>query len=565
MRAKVESKKRVGFRIIDSGFDPDNIYKYEADDTISLGPVMVATIAAKSIPWLDVDVISENNYRRCYKGPRTKDGLPDHLALQRQKPAQIVGISASITNAVPRALELIRLYRDMPEDIRPKAIIVGGWHAGDLPEEFLKAGADVVVHGEAEPIIAPLIETLLDSKSLEKISGISYWSNNQIKRNPVFESCYEGEPGRLIVPQEEMDLLPHPDFGLVRFAKIKWLPTYRVRGCSGRCRFCRVKSKPRWLSAERFVDQIQVNYSKGYRCFFNVDDRSEENWEDFLKALQLLVEWRKLYRIRRIHIMTQDRLSLGEHPEILRLMRQAGIGTVAIGFESPIPEELWAMKKPIKPEKMVEWARAYRRAGILVHGMLIWLYPIAQGKPQPLNKKGEVMSVKERAAVFWKAMRAWGADTYQILFFTPIPGTEDWDDLEKEGRILHELGWKYWTGLHLVFRPDDGLDPIEALYYHKVLHFKFYAFRWLWPLSWLTIGLHWIRIIVYTPLMPFLWVGLLPFKKRLPGGSAWYPLQRIFRNNWRHFEANLITLFVSLKLKSFREKLETVLGHKNTV
>lgn len=556
------TEKRILFRVIDPQFGPDNIYRFQAKNTVSLGPVMIATIASKSLVNLDAEVITENNYRQSRKGPRDKNGPPDHLALQQERYAEIVGISGSISNAVPRALALIRIYKDMPPKLRPKAIIVGGWHAGDLPKDFLEAGADVIVHGEAELIIASLVEALVNGFDLDSISGISYWSDGQIRRNPIFNSRYEGEPGHLIVPQEEMDLLPFPDFGLVRFAKIKYIPIFRVRGCKGRCRFCRVKAKPRWLSPQRFVGQIKNAYSLGWRDFFCIDDRSEENMAGFLESLNLLIQWRKERKIRRLHVMAQDRLSLGKYPEILKLMYQAGIDCVAIGFESPIPEELGAMRKPLDPRKMAEWAKAYQKAGILVHAMWFLGYPIPFGKPQPLNRKGQPMSAKERAKVFWPAVKRFG-DTCQVLAFTPIPGTEDWDDLESQGRILHELGWENWDGLHVVFQPDAGMTPQEIQHQLELLQMKFYAFRFLWPLGWLTIGLHWIRIIIAHLSMPFTWAILLPFKGWQPA-LAWRWPARVRRNAWRHFQANLIILAVRGKLAAYTKKLEAVLRRRQT-
>ena len=62
-------------------------------------------------------------------------------------------------------------------------------------------------------------------------------------------------------------------------------------------------------------------------------------------------------------------------------MREAGINVVAIGFESPIPEELEAMDKHLKPEDMISLSRLYYQAGFLIHGMFIFGYPLEKGAP----------------------------------------------------------------------------------------------------------------------------------------------------------------------------------------
>ena len=123
------------FRVWDPAYARDNIYRHAARQTISLGPVMVASVAHKALPWLTSEVITENNYRwKSRKGPVDENGMPDHRVLQREKPARFVGISASITSAAPRALEIVRIYRQLPETLRPKRLLL----AGGMQETALK-------------------------------------------------------------------------------------------------------------------------------------------------------------------------------------------------------------------------------------------------------------------------------------------------------------------------------------------------------------------------------------------------------------------------------------------
>src|SRR3989338_6962978 len=322
-------KPKQLFRVIDPGYGKRNIFRFIARITMSLGPVAVATAAHRFIPWLAAEVISENNCRKNRGAPLDENGLIDHLSLQQTSRATVIGISASITNAVPRALAIIETYAHLPAELRPKAIIVGGWHAGDDPEPFLRAGATVVVHGEADLVIAPLVAALCHGQDLAEIPGISYWLGETIVRNGIpndFDrNCAPGQQGFLVMPQEQMDSLPEPDFGLVRFATIKVLPVSRTRGCSGRCKFCRVKGVARYQSPEKLVAQIQSGFSRGIRRYFIVDDRAEEDFDGFSRWLTLLDEWVEARHIKGLDISTQHRLSLAGHPradEALSLMRR---------------------------------------------------------------------------------------------------------------------------------------------------------------------------------------------------------------------------------------------------
>lgn len=547
-------KSQPVFRVWDPAYARDNIYRYAASQTVSLGPVMIATIAHKALPWLSCEVISENNYRwKSRKGPADETGLPDHRILQNEKPARYIGLSASITNAAPRALELIKFYRELPEDLRPRAIIVGGWHAGDCPNEFLDAGADVVVHGEGVAVIAALLDVFEHDKPIDDIPGISYRAaNGEIRRNG---------PDFLSLTQSELEALPEPNFDLVRFAKLNVLPISRTWGCSGRCRFCRVKNEPRSLSPERFANHIKSLVSKGHRHFFIVDDRSEEDMEGFTTWLNEIATFRRERKVRILDFTIQARLSLAEKPEVLALMRQAGIQTVAIGFESPIPEEVWAMRKPIAPQKMVEWTKIWRKFGFYVHAMFIFGYPIPPGKPQPLNSEGKPMSARERANAFWKFLKSANPDTIQILALTPIPGTEDWDFLDKENRIFKELGWTAWDGLHVVFQPDEGMKPQELQNEVVRLHRKFYAFHFLGSLGVVSLLAHLVHVGLTTVSMPFMWLFIMPLRWPFKGSFttqaklAWQRPLRRFRNSIRHFGAYLIVQSVRKKLEQFNSRL----------
>jgi len=528
------------FRSIDAQFGKFNVFKYEASKTISLGPVMVATVAGRDLPWLECEVISENNYRRRYWGPRDEFGYPDHYALQREKKADIIGISAAMTNAAPRALQIMQKYLRMPPELRPTGIIIGGWHACDYPDEFLNAAEEngtkvVVVHGEAETVISRLIESICRERTLEDIPGISYKENGIIIRNG---------PDFLIVPGQEIDYLPDPNFWLVRYAKIKIFPVQRTRGCSGKCRFCRVKTLPRAMSPERFLKQIKDLVSKGVKVIFIVDDRFEEDREGCIYLMKGLIEYKKQRKTRFPKLIIQTRLSAGKDDELLALMRQAGVVFTAIGYESPIREELLAMKKPVNPAKMVEWSRGFCQNGISKHMMMILGYPRMRVSNDPIIGYPDIEQppIRKTAKKFWQFIRQVNPDTLQVLLYTPLPGTEDRFVLEGEGRIYEDVDWGFYDGTYLAFRPDKGIDPLELQHEFVNLMRKFYGFPIIWKSRLLTLCAHWlISIIPLTLSMPFHWIIRMPFMGFSPAKAWQYP-RKIFRNAWKRFLGHLIIM-----------------------
>ena len=96
---------------------------------------------------------------------------------------------------------------------------------------------------------------------------------------------------------------------------------------------------------------------------------------------------------RQLSLTVQIRLDKANDPELLAAMREAGVRHVAIGFESPIDEELKAMNKHISSEKMLSLVKVFRRFGFWVHGMFIFGYPVGPGTQftMPAQRAGEAI------------------------------------------------------------------------------------------------------------------------------------------------------------------------------
>lgn len=103
------TKKRHRLRIVIPAYPAFNIYSRIARKTTALGPVCVATTVNEMERW-DVEVIDENNLRRC--GPRSGSGGANHEFLQLQRPADIVGFYGGLTSTIPRLYNLAHFYKD---------------------------------------------------------------------------------------------------------------------------------------------------------------------------------------------------------------------------------------------------------------------------------------------------------------------------------------------------------------------------------------------------------------------------------------------------------------------
>lgn len=414
-----------------------NIFTKQAKITTALGPIMVATSANKLWGWR-VGVIDENNYR----GPRNSQGLPDHLTLQKENPAAVIGFYCGLSSTIERVWELAEFYH------QAKAVtIAGGWHAHYCPEETLNNNIDVVVHGDGEIVIQQILNVLKakellgrrlgrfgeGERPLKDVPGISFWENGQIKTNL---------PAMLEI--SDLNDFPYPDFGLLKYAKIKIYPIGRTRGCRMNCEFCSVRGKPRWADSQHLFNVVKwLAEIRKARRFFIVDDRLEEDLEGTIEFFRRVCE---KYGSR-LSFTVQIRLETAKNTELLEIMRKAGVRTVCIGYESPIDEDLRAMRKGYSSAHMLEWTRILRRY-FWIHGMFIVGYPLKERKSS--------IGVEETVRRFRRFIRKASLDTVQILHPVPLVGTDLRRRLEKEGRIfpLTLVPWSKYDGSYICFRPD---------------------------------------------------------------------------------------------------------------
>lgn len=397
------------FRMIIPAFPNSGIFERYTKMITSLGAVLVATVVDKYMPDWTVEIIDENN---CLKGPVNSDGLVDHAALQQEDPADAVGFYCGLSSTIPRVWELTRFYKS-----QNVFTIAGGWHVRYAPEESLEQGLDAVVTGDGEEVILDILNAL-----------------------------DQGQPmyGQIDSGKACLEALPIPDFGLLRFARLRVYPIGRIRGCSMACEFCSVKDKPRWSQPEYLYNVVKwLVETRQAKSFFITDDRLEEDKEGYTWFFNKIAEQYG----RRVRFTVQVRLAAIKDEAFVQTMKRAGVKHVCIGLESPIDEELKSMHKGIRVKTMIEQTRQWAKH-FYVHGMFIFGYPMA--KPSPIT-------YEERIKSFKRFIRKSKIDTIQILRPVPLIGSQLRDRLEQNGQLipLEEVGWEYYDGNYACFNPTN--------------------------------------------------------------------------------------------------------------
>ncbi|UCG35560.1 MAG: radical SAM protein [Candidatus Omnitrophota bacterium] len=438
MKYELEPKKRYLLRIIIPAYPAFNVYSVLADKTTALGPLYVGSSAQEVEKW-DVEIIDENNLRRF--GPKDPERGANHNFLQKQRPADVVGFYGGLTSTIPRVYELAKFYKN-----QGAITIAGGQHF--VPEtlpEGLSSGLDLVVLGEGEETIKELLSAFAEGKKLDSIAGLAYKKDNKI---------FYTAPRPTI---QDLDKIPIPDLSLLRYAKVALFPVGRVRGCGMNCEFCAVKGRARYASPEHLVGQIRKAVETlSAREFFIVDDLFGQDRNETLRLCKLLKEYQEFIG-RSLKLTVQIRLDKAKDTELLQAMREANIGNICIGIESPIDEELKAMRKGLRAEDMLAMAKVFHNLGFFIHGMFIFGYPMREGIK--FN-----MPIQERIKHFRRFINKARLDTIQVLLPVPLPGTEMRARLLNQNRVypVNDLGWEYYDGNFPLIEFDESLVPEEV-------------------------------------------------------------------------------------------------------
>jgi radical SAM superfamily enzyme YgiQ (UPF0313 family) len=311
----------------------------------------------------------------------------------------LVGITC-MTATAPRAYQLA-------DELRRQGtrVVLGGVHASVLPEEA-KAHCDAVVVGEAEPVWGRLLN--------DAQAG---------RLEPYYRSGTEWS----------LDDYPLPDRAASRVGSVLGVvPVVTSRGCPYACEFCCVRNvfgrKVRHVSVERVVEDI---HNSGSSTVMFLDDNIVG---DQAYASRLFDAIRELH----IHWGGQASISFVRNEKLLAQAAASGCRGLFVGLESVSEHKMKRMSKSMRTLEDTETAiHRIQDSGILLHASMVFGFD------------DDDPSVFDETVEFLQRVRIPSA-TFNVL--TPYPGTEIYDQLKAENRLLTR-DWTYYDHCTPVYVP----------------------------------------------------------------------------------------------------------------
>jgi len=340
-------------------------------------------------------------------------------------------------------------------------LIMGGPHPSAMPRESLESSPDFdfTWQGEGEIGLPMLLERLDevkvgDKKTLHEIPGLVWRDKQSIICNPP---AYVEELDSLgMAAWDLVNPLSYPDTTIGRY-----IPIMTTRGCPFPCSFCSAYNitgrKLRFRSIDAIMEEIKYLIKEyGIRKFSIADDNFTFNNKFALELCEQIkredvhIRWDCSNGIR-LDTVTRD---------LVCAMDEAGCYSVAAGIESGSQRILDAMHKRITLETIrdrIAVIKAY--SDIKITGFHMIGYP------------SETVAEVNKTIRFACELPL---DQANFSLVIPLPGTEVWDILLKQG--LLDPARIDWNNLYAdqVSFPRPGINQRELLGLQRQAYLSFY-------------------------------------------------------------------------------------------
>ncbi len=269
------------------------------------------------------------------------------------------------------------------------------------------------------------------TSSHEDIRGVDHFVLGEVEDSfGLFLRDYEqGAAKPVYYPPEKPDIRKSvvPRFDLLNLKKYASMSVQYSRGCPFKCEFCDIwkvyGNKPRLKAPQTVLGEMETLHKLGWKgAIFIVDDNFIGNKHRVKKELlPALTQWQEARKYP-YRFFTEASINMASDSKLLTAMSNAGFNEVFIGIETPSVE---ALAETGKTQNLkVDMAQAIRT--IQEHGLEVMAGFI-------LGFDSDTDDIAERQIAFIQDV---GIPQAMVGLLTALPGTDLYERLEREGRIL---------------------------------------------------------------------------------------------------------------------------------
>lgn len=339
------------------------------------------------------------------------DALSVHL--DRIRP-DLVGLSVPFPGNVYGAFRIAQTVRQQ----HPQAVIaLGGGYVNTelrrISDPRIFDYVDFVTLDDGERPLLSLVEHLTGTRPRASLCRTFYRDKGRV--------CYSSEDTAVDVPMSDVGCPTYDGLALDRYVTVldstnpmhrlwsegHWNKLTVAHGCYWKqCTFCdvgldyigRYEATPTDRMIERITDLIDET---GRRNFHFVDEAAPPAG---LKSLALAL----LERRMTISWWGNIRFEAAFSPDLCRLLAASGCIAVTAGLEAASDRLLEKMKKGITVDQTVLVCSAFNRAGILVHGYLMYGFPseTLQETIDALERVRQLFAAGLMQSAFWHRFTA---------------------------------------------------------------------------------------------------------------------------------------------------------------
>jgi len=284
-------------------------------------------------------------------GQDTSLSLVGLQALVRDFCPRLVGFSA-YQRTLLYVLGLARFMKSQDSDIR---IILGGPQATFMPSSALShmPEVDYICRSSGEGTLSSVANAVAGGKPFSNVSGVSYQNNGNVSETSTLEGF------------SDLDRYPSPYLqDLFDYSTMKEAIMLTSRGCPHNCIFCYTPQafdhKISFHSVERVLEEIRWIGKKGIRRIWFADPNISYKWDRLQGLLESVIR-----EGLKTEMWLQTRADMVNR-DMMRMMRQAGVSTVAFGLESASKRVLSKLDKKVSVEKVADAIKLAQNEGIEV-------------------------------------------------------------------------------------------------------------------------------------------------------------------------------------------------------